>query len=66
MRKYSTPVCLVIAMVAVVIIGSTLDVLDQSFGTQMSATSGIWLALLATGLFVAYLCYAYKAWRNKS
>lgn len=65
MRKYSTPVYLVIGMVAVVVLGSTLDVIDQSFGTKLSAHGGIWLALVAAVLFIAYLTYAYKAWKNK-
>lgn len=65
MAKYSTPVYLVAAMVAVVIIGSTVDVLDATFGTHMAASSGIWFALAAAILFLAYLVYAYKSWRKK-
>jgi uncharacterized membrane protein len=65
MAKYSTPVYLVAAMVAVVIIGSTVDVMDATFGTHMAASSGIWLALAATILFLTYLVYAYKAWKKR-
>ena len=65
MRKFSTPVYLVIGMVAAVVLGSTLDLIDQSFGTKWSVTGGFLLALLAAGLFAAYLVYAYKAWKKK-
>jgi threonine/homoserine efflux transporter RhtA len=65
MAKYPTPVYLVAAMVAIVILGTTLDVLDATFGTQMSAHSGIWFALAAAALFIAYLVYAFKAWKKR-
>ncbi|HWQ61927.1 MAG TPA: hypothetical protein VN521_06425 [Negativicutes bacterium] len=65
MAKYSTPVYLVAAMVGIVIIGSTIDVIDATIGTHFSAYSGIWLALAAAVLFVIYLGYAYRAWKKK-
>lgn len=65
MAKYSTPVYLIAAIVGIVIIGSTIDVIDASIGTHFAAFSGIWLALAAAVLFVIYLCYAYKAWKKK-
>lgn len=60
MRKYSPMVNLIIAMVAVVIIGSTVDVIDATFGTQLSAATGIWFAVIATLLLAAYIFLAVK------
>ncbi len=65
MAKFSTPVYLVTAIVAIVILGSTLDILDATFGTKMAAYSGIWLAVAATALFIAYLVHAFKAWKKR-
>lgn len=65
MAKYSTPVYLVAAMMAIVIIGSTLDVIDATIGTHLSAFTGVWLALAVAVLFGIYLCYAYKAWKRR-
>ncbi len=65
MAKYSTPFYLVVALVAVVILGTSIDILDAIFGTQLAAYSGIWLSLAAIALFIAYLVYAYKIWKSK-
>lgn len=61
MRQFSTPVKLLIGLVAVVIIGQTMNVVDAAFGTDWSARSGLFFALLAAVIFVAYLYYAFKA-----
>jgi hypothetical protein len=61
MRKYPLAVNLIIAIVAVVIIGSTVDVFDQSFGTHLSASVGIWLAAIAAILLAAYVVVAFRA-----
>ena len=66
MAKYSTPFYLVAAIVAIVILSSSLDILDNIFGTKMAAYSGIWLALAATALFIAYLVYAYRIWKKRT
>lgn len=65
MAKYPTPVYLIAAIVAIVIISSTLDLIDASAGTHLSGYTGIWLALATMVLFVIYLCYAYKAWKKR-
>jgi hypothetical protein len=61
MRKYPLSVNLIIAIVAVVIVGSTLDVIDQSFGTHLSSATGFWLAALAAILLAAYFVVAFKS-----
>jgi hypothetical protein len=66
MPKYPLLVNLLIAMVAIVIIGSSLDVLDATFGTRMSATSGIWLALTAAILLASYIVIVIKERKNNS
>lgn len=60
MRKYSPTVNLLIALVAVVIIGSSLDIIDLTFGTRLSAASGIWFAITATVLLIAFVVTAFK------
>ncbi|MDT8900866.1 hypothetical protein [Anaeroselena agilis] len=65
MAKRSTPFYLVAAIAAIVIIGSTLDILDAVFGTRMVAYSGSWLAVAVALLFIAYLVQAYKIWKKK-
>ena len=61
MRKYPLAVNLIIAIVAVVIIGSTIDVFDQSFGTHLSSITGIWLAAIAAILLAVYIVVALKS-----
>ncbi len=61
MRKYPLAVNLIIAMVAVVIIGSTIDIFDRTFGTNMAAASGIWLAAIAAILLAWYCVVAFKS-----
>lgn len=61
MRQFSTPVKLLMALVAVVILGQTLSVIDASFGTDWSARSGLFFAVTAAALFAAYVVYAFKA-----
>lgn len=61
MRQFSTPVKLLIALVAVVIVGQTMNIIDASFGTDWSARTGLFFALLAAALFAAYLYYAFKS-----
>lgn len=65
MAKYPIPVYLIAAMVVLVIIGSTMDVIDATVGTHLAAFTGIWFALAAAVLFVVYLGYAYKAWKKR-
>ncbi len=65
MAKRSTPFYLVAAIAAIVILGSTLDILDSAFGTHLAAYSGNWLAVAVTALFIAYLVHAYKIWKRK-
>jgi threonine/homoserine efflux transporter RhtA len=61
MRQLSTPVKLLIALVAVVVIGQTMNVIDAAFGTDWSARSGLFFALLAAAIFAAYLYYAFRS-----
>jgi len=61
MRKYPLAVNLIIAIVAVVIIGSTIDVFDQTFGTHLASITGIWLAAIAAILLAAYIVVALKS-----
>lgn len=61
MRKYPLSVNLIIGIVAVVVIGSTLDVIDQSFGTHLSSSVGIWLAAIAAVLLAAFVVVAFKS-----
>jgi hypothetical protein len=60
MSKYSPTVKLIIALVVIIILGKTLDIIDQAFGTNSSAASGIWLAGIAAILFAAYVYLAFK------
>ncbi|MDR3591327.1 MAG: hypothetical protein P4N41_16860 [Negativicutes bacterium] len=61
MRKFPLAVNLIIAMVAVVIIGSTIDVIDQTFGTHLSSATGLWLAVIAAFLLAWYMVLAFKS-----
>jgi hypothetical protein len=65
MAKYSTPVYLIAAIVGLVILGSTMNIIDATIGTHLSAFTGIWFALAVAVLFIIYLCYAYKAWKKR-
>lgn len=65
MAKYSTPVYLIAAMVGIILLGSTINIVDATIGTHFSSFTGIWLALAVAVLFAIYLCYAYKIWKKK-
>jgi ribonuclease PH len=65
MAKYSAPVYLVAAMIGIILLGSTINIIDATIGTHFSSLTGIWLALMVAVLFVIYLYYAYKIWKKK-
>jgi hypothetical protein len=60
LRKMPVILQLFIAMIVIIIIGSSLDMLDASFGTRMAQSAGIWLAGAAAILFIAYVVLAFK------
>ncbi|MDR3563719.1 MAG: hypothetical protein P4N59_20110 [Negativicutes bacterium] len=60
MRNYSLSVKLLIALVGVVILGNSLNIIDATFGTHLSSATGIWFAAAAAILLVAYIVVAVK------
>lgn len=64
MPKYSLSTWLFIAMIAIVIIGSSLDTFDMMFGTRISPLGGLVLAAIAAILLVTFVWLAFAARRK--
>lgn len=60
MNKYPPTVKIVIALVVIVVLGKTLDIIDETFGTSISPAGGILLAALAAVLLAVYIVLAFK------